>query len=145
MKTLISAIALLVGSNLAALAADQTLKLKLVAFNVGEKDGEYHMVGVIVSPDGTLGTKKFPSKRIKTATAPQRARSIISPTAPSWRTTRTRTRTRQPKPVATSSAKSRSFPARAPIRARPAQAHLKAIGATRVRSKALAFITLNWT
>jgi hypothetical protein len=62
MKTLISAIALLVGSNLAALAADQTLKLKLVAFNVGEKDGEYHMVGVIVSPDGTLGTKKFSVK-----------------------------------------------------------------------------------
>jgi ABC-type branched-subunit amino acid transport system substrate-binding protein len=59
MKTLISAIALLVSSNFAAMAADQTLKVKLAAFNVGEKDGEYHFVGATVSPDGTIGTKDF--------------------------------------------------------------------------------------
>ncbi len=59
MKTLVSALALLVGSNVMALAADQTLKFKVVAFNVGEKDGGYHFVGAIVPPDGTIGTKDF--------------------------------------------------------------------------------------
>ena len=59
MKALVSALALLVGSNVMAVAADQTLKFKLVAFNVGEKDGEYHFVGATVSPDGTIGTKDF--------------------------------------------------------------------------------------
>ena len=62
MKTLVSALALLVGSNVMAVAADQTLKFKLVAFNVGEKDGEYHFVGATVSPDGTIGTKDFSVK-----------------------------------------------------------------------------------
>jgi hypothetical protein len=62
MKTLVSALALLVGSNVMAVAADQTLKFKLVAFNVGEKDGEYHLVGATVSPDGTIGTKDFSVK-----------------------------------------------------------------------------------
>jgi hypothetical protein len=62
MKTLVSAIALLVGSNFAAMAADQTLKFKLVTFYIGEKDGESHMVGATVSPDGTIGTKDFFNK-----------------------------------------------------------------------------------
>jgi hypothetical protein len=35
MKTLVSAIALLVGSNVIAVAADQTLKFKMVAFYAG--------------------------------------------------------------------------------------------------------------
>jgi hypothetical protein len=59
MKTLVSALALLIGSNVMAVAGDQTLKFKLVAFNVGEKDGEYHFVGATVAPDGTIGTKDF--------------------------------------------------------------------------------------
>jgi hypothetical protein len=63
MKTLVSAIALLVGSNLAAMAADQTLKFKLVTFYIGEKDGESHFSGVTVSPDGTMGTKDFYDKQ----------------------------------------------------------------------------------
>jgi len=50
MKTLVSAIALLVGSNVMAVAADQTLKFKLVTFYMGEKDGKSHLVGVSVSP-----------------------------------------------------------------------------------------------
>jgi hypothetical protein len=62
MKTLVSAIALLVGSNIAAMAADQTLKFKLVTFYLGEKDGESHMVGVSIYPDGTIGTKDFYNK-----------------------------------------------------------------------------------
>jgi hypothetical protein len=62
MKTLISALALLVGSNVMAVAGDQTLKFKLVAFYIGEKDGENHMVGTTVSPDGTIGTKDFYDK-----------------------------------------------------------------------------------
>ena len=62
MKTFVSALALFVGSNVMAVAADQTLKFKLVAFTVGEKDGEYHMVGATVSPDGTIGTKDFSIK-----------------------------------------------------------------------------------
>jgi hypothetical protein len=66
MKTLVSALALLVGSNVMAVAADQTLKLKLVAFNVGEKDGEYHFVGATVAPDGTIGTKDFHVKEDQT-------------------------------------------------------------------------------
>jgi hypothetical protein len=59
MKALVSAIALLVGSNVMAVAADQTLKFKLVTFYIGDKDGESHMVGVSISPDGKLGTKDF--------------------------------------------------------------------------------------
>ena len=59
MKTLVSAIALLIGSNVIAVAADQTLKFKMVAFYVGENDGEYHFVGATVSPDGTIGTNDF--------------------------------------------------------------------------------------
>jgi hypothetical protein len=62
MKTLVSAIALLVGSNLAAMAADLTLKHKLITFYIGEKDGEMHSVGVTVSPNGTIGTKDFYDK-----------------------------------------------------------------------------------
>jgi hypothetical protein len=59
MKTLVSAIALLVGSNIVAMAGDQTLKFKLVTFYLGEKNGESHFAGVSVSPDGTIGTKDF--------------------------------------------------------------------------------------
>ena len=63
MKLLVSAIALLIGSNVAAMAGDQALKFKLVTFYVGEKDGGYHMVGVTVAPDGSLlGTKDFMTK-----------------------------------------------------------------------------------
>src|ERR1700729_4492714 len=63
MKTLLSAIALLVGSNVMAIAANQTLKFKLVTFYMGDKDGESHMVGVSVSPNGTIGTKDFYDKQ----------------------------------------------------------------------------------
>jgi hypothetical protein len=62
MKTLVSAFALLVGSNVMAIAADQTLKFKLAAVTVGEKEGEYHFLGATVSPDGTIGTKDFSVK-----------------------------------------------------------------------------------
>src|SRR5580704_1993555 len=63
MKLLVSAIALLIGSNVAAMAGDQPVKFKLVTFYVGEKDGGYHMVGVTVAPDGSLlGTKDFMTK-----------------------------------------------------------------------------------
>jgi hypothetical protein len=50
-----------------AVAADQTLKIKLVAFYAGEKGGEYHFVGATVSPNGTIGPRTSPSRRIKTA------------------------------------------------------------------------------
>ena len=62
MKAIVSALALLIGSNIAAIAADLTLKHKLITFYVGEKDGETHMVGVTIAPDGTLGTKDFYDK-----------------------------------------------------------------------------------
>jgi hypothetical protein len=68
MKTLVSALALLVGSNVMAVAADQTLTFKVVAFNVGEKDGGYHFVGAIVCPDGTIGTKDFSVKEDQNGT-----------------------------------------------------------------------------
>ena len=85
MKTIVSAIALLVGSNFLAVAGDQTLKSKLVAFYVGDKDGESHMVGATVSPNGTIGTKDFYENRVKTARQLDIAH-IISPMGPSWRT-----------------------------------------------------------
>jgi hypothetical protein len=63
MKLLVSAIALLIGSNVAAMAGDQALKFKLVTFYAGEKDGVSHSVGVTIAPDGTtLGTKDFTTK-----------------------------------------------------------------------------------
>ena len=85
MKTLVSAIALLVGSNVMAVAADQTLKFKLVTFYMGDKDGESHMVGVSVSPNGTIGTKDFYDKQGENGAPPDIA-PIISPMGPSWRT-----------------------------------------------------------
>jgi hypothetical protein len=63
MKTLVSAFALLVGSNVMAVAADQTLKFKLVTFYMGNKGGESHLAGVSVSPNGTIGTKDFYEKQ----------------------------------------------------------------------------------
>ncbi len=62
MKILVSAFALRIGSNVAAMAAEVTLKHKLVSFYVGEKDGESHNLGVTIAPDGTLGTKDFYDK-----------------------------------------------------------------------------------
>jgi hypothetical protein len=62
MKILVSALALLVGSNVMAVAADLTLKHKLVAFYIGEKDGEYQFVGATIAPDGTIGTKIWRDK-----------------------------------------------------------------------------------
>ena len=78
MKTLVSALALLVGSNVMAVAADQTLKFKLVAFNVGEKDGEYHIVGATVSPNGTIGTKDFSVKEDQNG-AGRRTQHVLFP------------------------------------------------------------------
>jgi hypothetical protein len=49
MKTLVSALVLLVGSDVMAVTADQTLKFKLVAFYVDQKDGEYHSFGATIS------------------------------------------------------------------------------------------------
>jgi hypothetical protein len=69
MKTLVSAIALLVGSNVMALAGDQTLKFKVVTFYIGEKDGESHLVGVAVSPDGPIATKDFYDKSSENGTS----------------------------------------------------------------------------
>jgi hypothetical protein len=62
MKTLVSALALLVGSHVMAVAGDQTLKHKLVAFYIGEKDGESQFVGATVAPDGAIGTKIWHDK-----------------------------------------------------------------------------------
>jgi hypothetical protein len=59
MKTLVSALALLISTNVMAIAAEHTLKFKMIAFYMGDKDGEYHFVGATVSPDGTIGTNDF--------------------------------------------------------------------------------------
>ena len=96
MKALVSALALLVGSNIVAMAGDQTLKFKLVTFYLGEKDGESHMVGATVSPDGTTsGPRTSSTNRAKTARQPDIAR-IISPTDPLSRTIPRRARERLP-------------------------------------------------
>ena len=119
MKALVSALALLIGSNVMAVAADQTLKFKLVAFTVGEKDGEYHMVGATVAPDGAIGTKDFSVKEDQNGKGAGHSTyyfpdgSIVASDHSSIR---------RHKPAAMLSAKSRSFPAPARIRARPAEA-----------------------
>jgi hypothetical protein len=69
MKALVSAIALLIGSNVMAVAGDQTLKFKLVTFYVGEKGGENHFLGATVSPDGKIGTKDFYDKQGENGTS----------------------------------------------------------------------------
>jgi hypothetical protein len=69
MKTLVSALALLVSSNIVAMAADQTLKFKLVSFYIGEKDGQNHFLGATVSPDGKIGTKDFYDKQGENGTS----------------------------------------------------------------------------
>ena len=142
MKTLVSALALLIGSNVMAVAADQTLKFKLVAFYVDQKDGEIHMVGATVSPNGTIGTKDFSVKEDQNGKGAGRSTyhfpdgSIVT-TNCSW--------TRQPKQAAMLSAKFKSFREQALIRARQAEVHLTGIGATRALSRAPGFSTLNWT
>ena len=142
MKTLVSALVLLVGSDVMAVTADQTLKFKLVAFYVDQKDGEYHMVGAIVSPNGTIGTKDFSVKEDQNGKGAGHSTyyfpdgSIVASDHSSIR---------RHKPAAMLSAKSRSFLAPARIRARPAEAQLTGIGATKARSRAQCFTTSNWT
>jgi hypothetical protein len=130
MKTLVSAIALLVGSNMAAIAADQMLKFKLVTFYMGEKDGESHFSGVTISPNGTIGTKDFYDKQGDNDTSAGHSTyyfpdgSLVANYSAV---------SREPKAAAMLSANIRSFPAPAPIRARPAAAQSTATGATRAR------------
>ena len=141
MKALVSALALLVGSNIVVMAADLTLKHKLITFYMGEKDGENHMVGVTVAPDGTLGTKDFYDKMGENGRARDTAH-IISPTGPSdelYHHSHGETI-----PAAMLSENITSFPERAPIRAPPGRADLRATGAIRARSRAPDCSMLNW-
>ena len=62
MKLVILATALLIGSSAAAISAEKNLNFKLVTIYIGEKDGESHLMGVTVSPDGSIGTKDFYDK-----------------------------------------------------------------------------------
>lgn len=63
MKVHLFAIALLIGSNAAALPAEKVLKFKSVNFYMDVKNGEYHYMGVTVFPDGGIGTKDYFEKR----------------------------------------------------------------------------------
>jgi hypothetical protein len=107
MKALVSALALLVGSNVMAAAADRTLKFKLVTFYADQEDGEYHFDKDFSVKEDQNGkgaghsTYYFPDG------------SIVASDHSSIR---------RHKPAAMLSAKSRSFPAPARIRARPAEA-----------------------
>jgi hypothetical protein len=140
MKTLVSALALLVGSNIAAIAADQTLKFKLVTFYVGEKDGEQHMVGVSVSADGTMGTKDFYNKPGENGASTGHSTyyfpdgSLVANYSLASAGT---------KPAAILSANTRSFPEQASIKARRGRAHSRATGAIRARSRTPASTTLS--
>lgn len=61
-KTALTTIALTLFACLhapAAMAGEQTLKFKLAYFFIDKKDGESHLMGVTIAPDGTLGTKDF--------------------------------------------------------------------------------------
>ena len=126
MKILPSAIALLVGSNVAAIAAEQTLKFKLAYFFMEQKDGENHFMGVTIAWDGTLGTKDFFAKQGENGAFKGRSiydfpkgRSILP-----WSVT-AQVQTR----AAISRASTNSFPAQAPIRARRSQVGSRATGA----------------
>ena len=81
MKILLTAIALLAGSNVAAIAAEQTLKFQLQRFSrsKGRRNslcGDNHLAG------RQLGTKLF-DQRVKMA-RPRDTALTISPKAPSW-------------------------------------------------------------
>ena len=118
MKTLVSALALLIGSKVMAVAADQTLKHKLVTFYIGEKDGETRMVGVTIAPDGTIGTKDFYDKLGENGATIGHS-TYYFPKAPSSRTFPTRAR--EPIPAVMSSANTGSFPEPAHTKAPPAR------------------------
>jgi len=62
MKLLLLATALLIGLSAAAISAEKNLNFKLVTIYIGQKDGESHLMGVTVSPDGSIGTKDFYDK-----------------------------------------------------------------------------------
>ena len=142
MKALVSALALLVGSNVMAVAADQTLKFKLVAFNVGEKDGEYHFVGATVSPNGTIGTKDFSVKEDQNGAGVGHSTyyfpdgSIV--TTDLFMDTATQTGGHVVGKVQIVSGTGA-------YQARPGQAHSRATGVTRARSRTPCFLTLDWT
>jgi hypothetical protein len=59
MKRHLLAIALLIGSTAIANSAEKVLTFKLITIFISEKDGESHLMGVTVFPDGKLGTKDF--------------------------------------------------------------------------------------
>lgn len=59
MKRHLLAIALLIGSTAIANSAEKVLNFKLITIFISEKDGERHLMGVTVFPDGRLGTKDF--------------------------------------------------------------------------------------
>jgi hypothetical protein len=62
MKLILLATTLLIGLNASAISAEKNLNFKLVTIYIGEKDGESHMMGVTVTPDGSIGTKDFYDK-----------------------------------------------------------------------------------
>ena len=142
MKTLVSALALLVGSNVVVVAADLTLKHKLITFYIGEKDGENHMVGVTVAPDGTIGTKDFYDKMGENGKGTGHS-TYYFPDG-SLRDELYHHESRGTIPAAMLSENTTSFPERAPIRAPPGRADSRATGATRARSRAPDCSMLNW-
>ena len=142
MKTLVSAIALLVGSNVMAVAADQTLKFKLVTFYMGDKDGESHMVGVSVSPNGTIGTKDFYDKPGKNGASTGHSTYYFPDGSIVANYSNMSTGTATGGHVA---GKYQIVSGTVPIRARPAEAQLTGTGATRAPSRMPVFLTLNWT
>jgi hypothetical protein len=59
MKLHLLAITFLIGSSAAAISAEKVLKFKLATIFIAEKDGENHVMGITVFPEGGLGTKDF--------------------------------------------------------------------------------------
>jgi len=62
MRLVLLAAAFFIGSSAAAVSGEKNLNFKLVTIYIGEKDGESHLMGVTVSPDGSIGTKDFYNK-----------------------------------------------------------------------------------
>jgi hypothetical protein len=141
MKTLVSALALLIGSNVLAVAGDQTLKFKLVTFYIGEKDGENHFLGATVSPDGKIGTKDFYDKQGENGTSTGHSTYYFSDGSlvANYSTTSTGTST-----GGHIVGKYQILSGTGAYQGATGAGYSRAIGATRALSRALAFTTLSW-
>jgi hypothetical protein len=114
----------------------------LVTFYIGEKDGESHMVGVSVSPDGKIGTKDFFDKQGENGASTGHSTyyfpdgSLVA----NYSTVSTGTTT-----GGHMVGKYQIVSGTGAYQGAPAEVQLTATGAIRARSRTRASLTLSWT